>query len=114
MAVELTVITLAHDLLVWTLNHTAKFPRSHRHGLGMRLEEVNHLLLDLLVEAKFTTDKAEILRQASLAAERLRWQFRAAKDVNVLPYKSHEFASRQLQEIGKQLGGWRRSTEGRK
>lgn len=108
MAHELTIITHAYDLLAWTLPHTAKFPRSHRHGLGMRLEERLHQLLDLLVEAKLTADKGGLLRAAHLQVEHSRLLFRLAKDLRLLSLKSHEHAARQLDTIGRQLGGWRR------
>ena len=28
--VELTVITKTYDLILWSYNHTSKFPRNHR------------------------------------------------------------------------------------
>ncbi len=31
-SVELTVITKAYDLILWSCNHTGKFPRNHRSG----------------------------------------------------------------------------------
>ncbi len=34
--VELTVITKAYDLILWSCNHTSKFPRNHRFVLGER------------------------------------------------------------------------------
>ena len=36
---ELTVITKTYDLIVWTVNHTSRFPRNHRHVLGLRIEQ---------------------------------------------------------------------------
>jgi hypothetical protein len=114
MTAELTVITHAYDLLIWTLGHTAKFPRSHRYGLGQRLEEKLHELLDALVEAKFSGDKVEVLRQAGLRVEELRLLFRAAKDLRMLALGSHRHAIERLQEIGRQLGGWRRQVAGKR
>jgi hypothetical protein len=35
---ELTVITETYDLILWTCNHVSRFPRSHRFGLGQRIE----------------------------------------------------------------------------
>jgi hypothetical protein len=113
MAAELRIIQHTHDLLTWTLHHTGRFPRSHRHSLGNRIEGKLFLLLDDLVEAKYTADKAEILRRAGLHVERLRLLYRVAKDMGILPYKSHEHASRSLQEIGRQLGAWRRKVQQR-
>jgi hypothetical protein len=113
MAEELAVITRTYDLLVWTLNHTGKFPRSHRHTLGAHLEEKLYDLLDRLVEAKYTSDKSEILRKAALRVEQLRLLYRVAKDLKFLASNSHGHASRGLHEIGRQLGAWRKKVERR-
>ena len=51
---ELTVITKTYDFIVWTVNHTCRFPRHHRHVLGTRIEQLLYDILDLLIEAKFT------------------------------------------------------------
>ena len=114
MSQELKIITHTYDLLIWTLGHTAKFPRSHRFGLGQRIEDKLHELLDHLVEAKFTGDKAEILRQASLRVEQLRLLYRVAKDLQILSMRSQRYGLERLQEIGRQLGGWRRQMSDRR
>ncbi|HPM82813.1 MAG TPA: diversity-generating retroelement protein Avd [Candidatus Anammoximicrobium sp.] len=111
MSQELTIVTHAYDLRLWTLRHTEKFPRSQRHELGRRIETKMHELFDLLIEAKFTSQKAEFLRQAALRVEDLRFLFRTAKDLHLLSVKSQGYAVERLQEIGRQLGGWRRKVE---
>ena len=110
---ELTVITHTHDLRVWTLEHVARFPRTHRHELGRRLLDKMDDLMDRLLEAKFTGQKEEILRQASLRVEELRWTYRAATDLRVLSLKSQGHAISRLQEIGRQLAAWRQSVQRR-
>ena len=35
---ELVVITKTYDLILWSCNHTSRFPRQHRFVLGERLE----------------------------------------------------------------------------
>ena len=41
---ELVVITKTYDLILWSCNHTGKFPRNHRFVLGERIERMmaNH------------------------------------------------------------------------
>ena len=46
---ELVVITKTYDLILWSCNHTSRFPRQHRSVLGERLE-LN--LYDLLETAR--------------------------------------------------------------
>jgi hypothetical protein len=38
MSADLQILTKTYDLSLWTLGHTAKFPRSHRFSLGTRME----------------------------------------------------------------------------
>jgi hypothetical protein len=35
---ELVVITKTYDLILWSCNHTGKFPRNHRFVLGERID----------------------------------------------------------------------------
>jgi hypothetical protein len=52
MTGELDIITRTYDLILWSLNHTSKFPRDHRFSLGARLEDTLYSLFDNLIEAK--------------------------------------------------------------
>jgi hypothetical protein len=38
---ELVIITKTYDLILWSCNHTSRFPRQHRFVLGERLEAVS-------------------------------------------------------------------------
>lgn len=51
MATDLKILIKTYDLILWTLNHTRKFPRDHRHSLGIRMEDRLYGLLEDLVEA---------------------------------------------------------------
>ena len=46
---DIPVILKLYDLILWTLNHTSRFPRHHRYSLGLRIEETLFDLLDTLV-----------------------------------------------------------------
>lgn len=35
---KLVIITKTYDLILWSYNHTGRFPRQHRYMLGERLE----------------------------------------------------------------------------
>jgi hypothetical protein len=105
---ELTVITKMYQLLVWTANHVAKFPRCHRATIGDRLGDQAYLVLDKLLRAKYTRERAPLLREANLELEVLRVQFRLAKDVRCLSVDSYGYAAGELLEVGQMVGGWLR------
>jgi hypothetical protein len=50
---ELVVITKVYDLILWSCNHTGKFPRNHRFVLGERIERNLYDLLEILIRAKY-------------------------------------------------------------
>ena len=109
---ELVVITRTYDLILWSCHHTGKFPRNHRFVLGERIERNLYDLLETLLRAKYTRNRQELLYQANLLLEILRFQMRLAKDLQCLKVESYGFATKAIDEIGKLVGGWLRSKGG--
>ena len=99
-AEELTVITKTYDLILWSCNHTSKFPRNHRFVLGERIERNMYTLLETLIRAKYTKNRQRLLEEANLTLEILRFQMRLAKDLQCLKVNSYGFAARSIDEIG--------------
>ncbi len=106
MTQELKIIADFYDFTLWMIKHTEKFPRHHRYSLGMSIENRLQNLLELLIRAKFTKEKVSLLSDANVELELLRFQIRMAKDLRVLPVKSHGYAARIMESIGSQVGGW--------
>ncbi|MBY0228535.1 MAG: diversity-generating retroelement protein Avd, partial [Gemmataceae bacterium] len=106
MADELPVIQKAYDLVKWACEHVGRFPRKHRFTLGERIERRLYDLLEGLVAARWTKERAGLLREANRSLELLRWQMRLAHDLRCLRASSYEFASRELHGLGAMVGGW--------
>src|SRR5271170_6090225 len=106
---ELTIITKTYDLILWSCQHTGKFPRNHRFVLGERIERNLYDLLEILIRAKYTRNRQDLLEQANLTLEILRFQMRLAKDLQCLKVESYGFAAKSIDEIGRLIGGWLRS-----
>ena len=66
---ELIVITKTYDLILWSCNHTSKFPRNHRFVLGERIERNLYGLLETLIAAKYTKNRQRLLEDANLALD---------------------------------------------
>lgn len=103
---ELAVITKTYDLILWSCQHTGRFPRNHRFVLGERIERQLYGLLETLIEAKYQRERGALLEGANLQLEVLRFQMRLAKDLQCLKPNSYEFASKAIDEIGRLIGGW--------
>jgi len=106
MPQELKVIQDFYDFMLWLINHTEKFPRHHRYSLGLTIENRLQRILELLLKAKYSHDKAVFLNDANMELEVLRFQVRLSKDLKALPAKSHGHAAALMQNIGAQIGGW--------
>jgi hypothetical protein len=106
---ELTVITKTYDLILWSCNHTSRFPRNHRFVLGERIERNLYDLLETLIRARYTRQRQPLLEQANLTLEILRFQTRLAKDLQCLKTNSYAFATKAIDEIGRLVGGWLKS-----
>jgi hypothetical protein len=103
---ELAVITKTFDLVLWSCQHTGRFPRNHRFVLGERIERRLYDLLETLVQAKYSRERQGLLQQANLSLEILRFQMRLAHELQCLRTNSYGFATRAINEIGAMVGGW--------
>ena len=109
---ELIVITKTYDLVLWSCNHTSKFPRNHRFVLGERIERNLYELLEILIRARYNRQRRELLDQANLVLEILRFQIRLAKDLQCLRVESYGYAAKAIDEVGKLVGGWIKTIKG--
>jgi hypothetical protein len=82
--------------------------------LGERIERNLYDVLDLLIQAKYTRERQDLLRRANLTLETLRFQMRLAKDLQCLTVDSYGFAAKSIDEVGKLVGGWIKTGEAAK
>lgn len=95
-----------YRFLLWLVPTVEKFPRSQKFLLGDRIQGTALDVLDGLVEATYTRDCAPMLARVNLWLERLRMLVRLAMDLRYLDLRRYEFAARELDEIGRMVGGW--------
>jgi len=97
----------AYDLVCWLLEHQRKWPPT---VLGDRLASTACALLESISLAlTFPLNRRYQLREADQTAARLREQLRLAADLSLLSARQRRFAQARLAEIGRMIGGWRRS-----
>lgn len=103
---NLLVVSKTYDLIKWACQHISNFPRGYRVTLGDRIELRLYDVLDLLIEARYTRERNEMLRRVNLWLEMLRFQFRLAHELRCLTKKPYEFGVVCINEIGMMVGGW--------
>ena len=100
-----------HNLLIWLIPLLDNFPRNRRFTLGERLETSLIEILELLVEAAYARTKQNPLRQANLRLSVVRHLWRMAYELKTIPIKRYAHGAKLVDDLGKQIGGWLKSTE---
>jgi hypothetical protein len=110
---ELLAITRAYELVRTLSARVDGFPRARRFVLGDRLLGTAYTVLELLIEARYRRERRGLLERANIELEKLRFQLRLAHDDRALSTGQYEACARQLDEVGRLVGGWRRSQDSR-
>lgn len=100
------VVEKMYQFLTWLIPTVEKFPRSQKFTLGDRIQTAALDVLDGLIEASYRRDRQQVLTQTNLRIEKLRFLFRLALDLRCIDMRRYEHAARNLDEIGRMVGGW--------
>ena len=79
--------------------------------MGERLENIVLDILELLFFVPLSPNKLETLQTMSVKVDLLKVLLRLAKDTQALSEGKYLSLQEMLQEIGKMLGGWIRTTK---
>ncbi len=99
-----------YQFVLWVIPTVEKFPRSQKFLLGDRIRNTVPKVLEGLIEAAYTKNRAPILVRVNQGLEKLRFLFRVTHDLRFLDARRYEFAARYLEEIGRMVGGWRKAS----
>lgn len=99
----------AYGLALWLIAKTGAMPRAHRFTLGDRIYSQSLDLVTTLTQATFSRDRSRALETAGDRVNSLRILLRLAKDIQLFSFGSYTYATGLLDEIGRMIGGWRRS-----
>ena len=107
---ESPIFVKSFDMLVWLLEHTKKFPKHQRFVMAKRIEDAALSFHDDLVWATKVkgADRLGPLREADFHLERLKVYNRLAMKLRLSSLGQYEHLARQLDELGRLLGGWQR------
>jgi hypothetical protein len=87
------------------------FPKTKRYTLGQKLDNTTLEIFELLFSVPTSPNKTLTLQQISTKLDLLKILLRLSKDSLALTDKKYLELQLILQEIGKMLGGWIRSTK---
>lgn len=81
------------QFVVWVSEKIEKFPRSHKFTIGDRIQSGCLDLMELVVEAIYTKDRAHLLRRAQLRVKQLRFLYRLCFDLRLVTEKPSALAA---------------------
>ncbi len=105
-------IEAMHVFLKWGAPVVEGFPRAYKFTLGDRIVATALDTLERLIEATYDRERQKPLQAANLGIEKLRHLFRLAFTLQCLDERRYEHAARQLDEIGRMIGGWKKQAAG--
>ena len=107
MLYDLKIFQKTYDFLLWLKPTVQRFAKVHKYSLGIQLENEALELLKKIIRANFKRgNKKEFIEECFVSYEIVKVLIRLSKEYKLLNIKQYEFASNQLDEIGRLLGGW--------
>jgi hypothetical protein len=93
---NVAAVEACYQLVLWLIPVLDSLPRRQKFQLGDRLQSTALDVLDLLIEAAYTRERAALLQRANLSLEKLRFWVRLAKQLQLIGFKHDEQAARRI------------------
>lgn len=103
---NLKIYEKTYQFILWLYVMVNKFPKSQRFVLGQHIENTALAILTSIIQANMEKEKLKTLKLISIRLDLLRTLIRLSKDLKFISIKQYMFASENVNEIGKMLGGW--------
>ena len=109
--IELPIINKLRELYKSYYKYSMLLPKKDKYALGNKCEMyiINTLELLLAASSAAKNEKIKFIQQANVKFDALKVFLRIAKDLDLLNNKKYIVLQKQIQEIGRMLGGWQRS-----
>lgn len=106
---EIKVCNDIYGLMKWYGRLLQDFPRNHRYGVGLRIETNIYDMMNLVNLANTGILKKERLTEANALLQTLKYLVRLIWELRLISELQHHAFIEQMDNIGRQLGGWIRS-----
>lgn len=108
---DLMILQKTYDMIQYGYTALRQYPRSERHTLAAETKRCMYEVLQLIIRANKRYYKKTTLQDLDIELDSLRYLVRLGNDLGFLPFRRYEIWSRKINEIGKMLGGWIKSTK---
>src|SRR3989344_2050758 len=110
---EISIIHKSYKFYLLLYSYTSLFPKKDRYALGQKCEKLVLDFLELLFEANSNErmQRLALLKKLDNKLKIIKTIIRLCFDVKAFDQKKYIHCEESLQEIGKMLGGWIKSTQ---
>lgn len=109
---HLIIFQKLYDLYLYSHKTVGKFPKSQRFLLSNYLLQTNIEMIRLAIVANSKKDRLEEQKELSVKLDIYRVFVRLAKDINFLSIKEYQRFIERVNEVGRLLTAWRKSSSG--
>jgi len=102
-----------YDMIQYGYVCVQQFPKTERHTMAAEIKQSMYTVLKLTIAANKKYHKKTTLQEIDIELQFLRTMVRLASELKsapagspFLPFSKYEHWSKQLNEIGRMLGGW--------
>lgn len=108
---DIPIFTKLYDFYKNLSQILVLFPKAKRYTLGQRLDNLTLEIFESSIAAGISPPSQKLLHleKAIVSLDLLKILLRLAKDIQCLDNKKYIQLQESLQEIGRMLGGWKRS-----
>ena len=113
--IDIPILKKSYELYKAFHEFRKLIPKSDRFTIYERSENIIIDIVELILEAGYSKsgNKSTVLEAASVKLNTLRFFIRLMKDTRTLDTKKYVFLQAIIDEIGRMLGGWIRSSVSR-
>lgn len=108
---EFKIQQKVYDMIQYGNLCLIQFPKSEKFVMAAEIRKSMYCILSLVVRANKKYYKKTTIQDLDIELEILKNFVRLSFDLKYINIKKYEFWSRQLDEIGKMIGGWIKSTK---
>ena len=107
---HLPIYIKTYEFIKFVYQLVRQFRKEYKYTLGTELQKIIWQILDEIIKTNSLPDseKGEGIEKISQLFDKFKIRFRFAYEIGLMTDKKFGIAQKEMEEIGKMIGGWSR------
>lgn len=107
---HLPIYIKTYEFIKFVYRVVRQFRKEYKYTLGVELQKITWQILDEIIRTNSLPDseKKEGIEKISQLFDKFKIRFRFAYEIDLLTDKKFGIVQKEMEEIGKMIGGWRK------